>query len=314
MPPVSAIRQPRGTAFALRDPLPWPEFAGLVREGESLGYRGVFLPEIAGRDAFAALTGLAGETRELLLGTGIVPMTSRQTCLTAMGAATVAERSGGRMILGLGTGAAGKGALLILAGQLGELRTLLGGPPGSDLSLALEAPVPIWISALGARAVAMAGRLADGVLLNWCSPERVAEARAGVRRAAEEAGRDPDGVTIAVYIRACVGVDGEAAASSLKRAFGEYASYASYARQFASMGLGSAAEDAAAAYLAGRPDEIPDDLVRRICLAGDPAQAAARLQAYRDAGADLPVVYPAALPQDPAGSLLATLRCLAPRP
>ena len=53
---------PRGTAFALRDPLPWDRFAGLARQAEALGYAAVFLPEIAGRDAFAALTALAGET------------------------------------------------------------------------------------------------------------------------------------------------------------------------------------------------------------------------------------------------------------
>ena len=105
---MDADRQPRGTAFALRDAFPWPTFAGLARTAEALGYRAVFLPEIAGRDAFAALTGLAGETGELLLGTGIVPMTSRSPRVTAMGVATVHERSGGRAILGLGTGPAAR--------------------------------------------------------------------------------------------------------------------------------------------------------------------------------------------------------------
>ena len=104
MAPVHDERQPsrvEGTAVALRDSLPWDRFAELVRLAESLEYRAVFLPEIAGRDAFAALTALAGETSSLLLGTGIVPMTSRVPRLTAMGAATVNERSGGRAILGI---------------------------------------------------------------------------------------------------------------------------------------------------------------------------------------------------------------------
>ena len=94
---MSAARQPTvsGTAFALRDPWPWPAFAGLARLGDELGYRAVLLPEIAGRDSFVALAGLAGETSQLLLGTGIVPMTSRLPALTAMAVATVHERSGG---------------------------------------------------------------------------------------------------------------------------------------------------------------------------------------------------------------------------
>ena len=307
---MAPARQP--TAFALRDPLPWREFSGIVRDGESLGYRAVFLPEIRGRDAFAALAALAGETERLLLGTGIVPMTSRDVRVTAMGAATVQERSGNRMILGLGTGRAGRGALDRLAQAVAELRGLLGGAGTERLSLALEEPVPVWIAALGPKAVALAGRVADGVLLNWCSPERVGEARDTVRSAAEDAGRDPDDVTIAVYVRASVGTDPASASAALKRAFGEYASYGSYARQFVGMGMGEEAEAAAAASRAGRPDDIPDEVVERICLVGDPETARARVAAYREAGADLPVVYPALLDDDPAGSLRTTLRALAP--
>ena len=106
---MTDLRQPtlgqpalRGIAFALRDPFPWSVFAGLAREAEALGYSAVFVPEIAGRDALVALGALAGETERLLLGTGIVTMGARTTMLTAMGAATVHERSSGRILLGLG--------------------------------------------------------------------------------------------------------------------------------------------------------------------------------------------------------------------
>lgn len=306
---MSADRQPRGTAFALRDPFPWAAFAGLARTGESSGYRAVFLPEIAGRDAFAALAGLAGETTALLLGTGIVPMTSRVPRVTAMGAATVHERSGGRAILGLGTGPAGRGALDALAAQVAELRTLL---EDGGLSLALPSPLPIWISAIGPRSVELAGRIADGVLLNWCTPERVAEARDAVREAAEAAGRDPDAVTIAVYIRGSLGDDRAAALAALGEAAGEYASFPAYARQFEAMGLGAESEIAVAAHQAGDPDGVPGALVREVCLPLDPGEARARLDAYREAGADLPVVYPVATRHDPVGSVEATLRTVAP--
>ena len=257
--------------MALRDPLPWDRFAELVRLAESLEYRAVFLPEIAGRDAFAALTALAGETSSLLLGTGIVPMTSRIPRLTAMGAATVNERSGGRAILGIGTGPARKGALDALAAQVRQIRALIGGAPGSlldedldPLSLRSPSAVPVWIAGLGPRSMRLAGRIADGVLLNWCSPERVAQARLDIRAAAVDAGRDPDAVTVAVYVRACVDQDDPAAAlAAAKAATGEYASYPAYARQFSLMGLGSHAEAAAAAHRAGTPDDVPDELVQR---------------------------------------------------
>ena len=154
----------------------------------------------------------------------------------------------------------------------------------------------------------LAGRIADGVLLNWCSPERVAQARLDIRAAAVDAGRDPDAVTVAVYVRACVDQDDPAAAlAAAKAATGEYASYPAYARQFSLMGLGSHAEAAAAAHRAGRPDDVPDELVRAICLVGDAAAVRGRLDAYRDAGADLPVVYPMLVPgSDPHDSITAT--------
>jgi alkanesulfonate monooxygenase SsuD/methylene tetrahydromethanopterin reductase-like flavin-dependent oxidoreductase (luciferase family) len=312
---MAALRQPRGTAVALRDPLPWPAFAAAARLGEDRGYAAVFLPEIAGRDAFAALTGLAGETEALTLATGVVPMTSRTPVVTAMGAATVQERSGGRMILGLGTGPTAPGALDRLREQVGTLRAMLGhaeGTDGSRLSLALPAPVPIWVAALGPRAMRLAGEIADGVLLNWCPPERVAQARAAVGEAAGLAGRDPGDVTLAVYVRASVGGDDEAAMAAFRRAAGQYASYPAYARQFTDVGLGPEAEAAAAAHHAGRPEQVPEALVRAIGLVGDPDVARGRLRAYRDAGADLTVVYPVVAGGDHVASLTATVGALAP--
>ncbi|HEY5859164.1 MAG TPA: LLM class flavin-dependent oxidoreductase, partial [Actinomycetota bacterium] len=115
-------------------------------------------------------------------------------------------------------------------------------------------------------------------------------------------------------VRACVDQDDPAAAlAAAKAATGEYASYPAYARQFSLMGLGSHAEAAAAAHRAGTPDDVPDELVHAICLVGGPAAVRGRLDAYRDAGADLPVVYPMLVPgSDPHDSITATIRGLAP--
>ncbi|MGZ4149928.1 MAG: LLM class flavin-dependent oxidoreductase, partial [Actinomycetota bacterium] len=178
-----------------------------------------------------------------------------------------------------------------------------------ELSLVPEHPVPIWISALGPRAVRLAGEVADGVLLNWCTPERVARAVVGVREGAEEAGRDPAEVTLGVYVRASLG-DGSGL-DLARRAAGEYASYPAYARQFAAMGLGQEAARAAQAHRDGRTEEVPDALVRSVCLLGDAGRARARLGAYAQAGAALPIVYPLTADAD-AGSALATLTALAP--
>ena len=203
------------------------------------------------------------------------------------------------------------GALGALEAQVAELRGLLS--PDGGLSLRLAEPRAGSGSRRSVRdAVALAGRIADGVLLNWCTPERVAEARDAVRAAAEAAGRDPDAITIAAYVRGSLGADPEAAHSALRAAAGEYASYPAYARQFAAMGLGDEAAAAGAAHRAGAPQAVPEALVRSVCLPADPAAARARLEGYREAGADLPVVYPVAAPERGAGSVEDTLRAAAP--
>ena len=242
----------------------------------------------------ATLVGLAGETSTLLLGTGVIPMAARTSKLAAMAAATVQERSGGRHLLGVGTGGAAPGALDRLRTYVEEIRTLIGGSaPGAALRLPLPAPVPIWIAALGPRATRLAGEIADGVILNWCTPDRVAEARDAIRAAAGEAGRDPDSVTISVYVRAAFS---DRADEALLGAAAEYASYPAYARQFEAMGV----------------EPSPGAVVDAVCLRGDRDAARERLDAYRRAGADLPVVYPALAPGEGPEASIAVLRALAP--
>jgi alkanesulfonate monooxygenase SsuD/methylene tetrahydromethanopterin reductase-like flavin-dependent oxidoreductase (luciferase family) len=284
---MTALRQPKGTAFTIRD-LPWSEVAPIAREGEALGYGQVFLPETGTRDTLATLVGISGETETLGLGTGVIPMGARTSKLAAMAAATIQEHSGGRLVLGVGTGGSFPGALDQLRTYVAEIREHLSASP-----LPMAAPVPVWIAALGPKAVELAGGIADGVILNWCTPERVGEARDAIRASAQATGRDPDTVTISVYVRASFS---DRAHEALHAAAGEYASYPSYARQFRAMGIEPTAEA----------------VVEAICLRDDPARARDRLDAYRVAGADLPVVYPVLAPGETAQASIATLTPLAP--
>ncbi len=313
MPAVSDERQTGSSGVALRDPWPWPVFSGLTRLAEALGYGAVFLPEIAGRDAFAALAALAGDTTSMRLGTGVVPMPSRKVALTAMAAATVHERSDGRAILGIGTGPARAGALDALRDAVTELRSRLGASGASGApDLTLPSPVPVWIAALGPNAMRLAGAVADGVLLNWCPPERVRSARDEVAEGAAAAGRDPAEIEVGVYVRACLIDDDAAALAALRTATGEYASYPAYARQLANVGLGDLAAAAALAHREGRHDDVPEELVRAVALLGDRGDARRRLDGYREAGADLTIVYPVAAGADRASSVADTMEALRP--
>jgi alkanesulfonate monooxygenase SsuD/methylene tetrahydromethanopterin reductase-like flavin-dependent oxidoreductase (luciferase family) len=309
------------TGLALRDPVPWHELVLTVETAEQTGYEALFLPEISGREAFSTLAGLSRATYRIGLGTGVVPLDTRTPDVVAMGAVTLQEMSASRAILGIGVGTPAKGSLARLRTTILFLRTVFAGRPatlpnGESFQLTLDAGpvgIPIWVAALGPKTMRLAGELADGVLLNWCTPERVAVAAKEVRMGAETVGRNPADVTVAAYVRACVGQEDRVALAALRAPAGEYASMPGYRRQFDDSGLSEEAAKAAAAAASGAYSGVPERLVRSVCLLGDARAAASRLQEYRDAGADMPIVYPVPA-LETISSLEATILALAPSP
>jgi alkanesulfonate monooxygenase SsuD/methylene tetrahydromethanopterin reductase-like flavin-dependent oxidoreductase (luciferase family) len=307
------------TGVALREPLAWHDLLQVVETAEETGYEIALVPEIRGREAFGTLAGFAAATARIRLGPGVLPITSRPPTLTAMGAATVHEASGGRFVLGLGSGRATSGAVELVreyvrqvrAALRGEVVTASGPFPVKGFRLGMEPPqepVPVWVAALGPRMVELAGEAGDGVLLNWCTPERVAKAREEVARGAERGGRDPAGVTVAAYVRACLGQEEAHALEALGPAAAEYAGFPNYARQLEAMGLGGPAGAAAAGDPRGG-----GALARALCVWGDRDDALSRLREWRDAGADLVVVYPVPA-LEPLSSILGTVLAAAPSP
>ncbi len=323
------------TGIVLRDALPWDEQRQIVETAEDTGYRAVFVPEIDGREAFSTLTGFAAATSRILLGTGVITVWTRHPTTAAMAAATVQDVSGGRAVLGVGAGSpTGPGAgivgrstpVALVEEFVRVVREVFSGEPvspgpagdpfraaGFRASLAAPAPPPVWLAALGDRMLSLAGRVADGVLLNWCPPERVASAQAALREAAERAGRDPSSVTVAVYVRACLGLEDEVALPPLRAMTGLYASIPHYRRQLEACGLGAEAAAASRAAAAGRSQDVPESLVRRLTVVGGRREALERFAAFSQAGADLVLCYPVAA-RDPFSSVLGTVLAAAPSP
>jgi alkanesulfonate monooxygenase SsuD/methylene tetrahydromethanopterin reductase-like flavin-dependent oxidoreductase (luciferase family) len=197
------------------------EFDDIIRfaqQSAELGYERFWLTEESGKEAFALLAVLAREAPGIALGTSIVNFYSRTPTLLAMATRTIWDLSRGRFALGVGTGGVGfmvrghgtgiprpiaraRESLRIIRGLLTEKRFSYEGEwfQVKDFHLRegpIESKVPIYLAALGPQMVRLAAREFDGFIMNWPTAEAVAEYRGIVRKAAEEAGRDPSQVRI----------------------------------------------------------------------------------------------------------------------
>lgn len=306
----------RGTALAIRDPLPWDRAVQVVRTSEETGYAAVFVPEARGREAFSTLAGFAAATTRVLLGTGVVAIRRRTPETTAMATATVQESSGGRLILGIGSGSpsGGPGASAgSPAETIDQVRAYVERVKEAFAELELDVPhrPPIWLAALGDRMLALAGAIADGVIMNWCTPDRVATARRILDEAGEGAGREPGTVTVSVYVRASLGLEEAVAVEGLREMTGRYAAVPHYRRQMEAMGLGEEANAASRAFRSGRSGDVPEALVRALTVMGGREGWLERQSSYRSAGADLVVCYPVPV-LDTFSSILGTALAAAP--
>ncbi len=223
----------------------------LAREAAELGYAEIWTPEGTGLDSFQLCAMRWRASSEVVAGglaTGIAvsPVAYRTPMAFAMSAGTIGARTGGRFVLGIGSGALHRpefrrstglrsgSTLGIMRDYLTTIRALLAGETvdyegaafsvhGQSLAIHPAPRTAVYLGALGPQMLGLGGALADGICLNWCSAEQVAQARRIVDRAAGRAGRPPGSVPLVEYIRVSVDDDVEAARRALARATLGYA-------------------------------------------------------------------------------------------
>jgi alkanesulfonate monooxygenase SsuD/methylene tetrahydromethanopterin reductase-like flavin-dependent oxidoreductase (luciferase family) len=161
----------------------------------------------------------------------------------------------------------------------------------------------IVLGALSEGMLRLAGREADGVLLNYLPASHVSWCVEQVRR----------GGDARIYANIHVGVGGRAAAAP--RARHDLFSYAvvdAYARSFTRADFGDAVKAIRAAHLsgdrAGALAAVPDEMVDAIDVVGDEALVRDTISAYRRAGVDVPVVFPLTWGTEGQDALESTLR------
>jgi probable F420-dependent oxidoreductase len=310
----------------------------LAVDVEGAGFHSLWTNEASGRDALLLCQAWASATTTLRVGVGVVPLWTRSPAQLAMACATLQEASGGRFVLGLGVShpatmgpwhgaevraprtAAGEALTILRQLEAGETSDVDGQVLRSQhfrLRITPRPPAtPRLLAAMGPRMLELAGTDADGTLLNWSCADEVARAGARVREAAAGAGRDPEQVEVATYVRVAVADDRDAAITALAGEIATYAALPAYAAHFERQGFGDAVARVKAAHKAGADDAgkaeaLGDEVIGQLGWAGTPADdPSAALQAYRDAGLDHLVARVVVVGEDAASSVHQVVRAL----
>jgi 5,10-methylenetetrahydromethanopterin reductase len=221
------------TGLLLLPTLETARLADLAGLAEGLGYDDFWLAdERFFREVYACLTACALRTRRIRLGPCVTDPYSRHPALTAMAIATLDEISRGRALLGMGAGVSGFRELGIDASRSAAalreavelIRRLLASETvtvkGREVSFTegrldftpARADVPIYIASQRAAGCRVAGRVADGAIMQGALAEPlVGFLRDTVHGAAREAGRDPGRVALVARLNVCVHDDRAAA-------------------------------------------------------------------------------------------------------
>jgi probable F420-dependent oxidoreductase len=192
----------------------------LTRAAEACGftYGWLFDSHVLWREPYPLLTLMALNTSTMRLGTCVTNPGTREPSVTASALATLNEISGGRMDLGIGRGDSARRVLgkppITLADTeeaVAVIRDLVEGRSvryeGTELSFPWTGrwSLPVWIAGYGPLALAMTGRVADGVILQLADPDLIRWFVGQVREAAAEAGREPAAIRVQAAAPAFVG-------------------------------------------------------------------------------------------------------------
>lgn len=231
--------------------LSWEDQDYLSQEAARLGYTSIWITEGAGQDSFQVCARRWAASRQvtpegLTTGIAVSPVLYRSPVAFAMSGGTLSQMTGGRFIMGIGSGTVYRpltrqamglprtSALAMMRDYLITTRQLVAGQEvdyqgevvslhGVKLGISPPPKTPVYLGALGPEMLRLAGELADGACLNWCNPEQIAWSRERMAEGAAVSGRDPAEAKAVEYIRVCVDDDADRARRAYARATMHYA-------------------------------------------------------------------------------------------
>jgi 5,10-methylenetetrahydromethanopterin reductase len=311
----------------------------LVVLAESLGYESAWVAEGHGGDQFAILAACAMRTSRIRLGTSISSVFVRTAPTIAMAASTIADLSGGRFILGLGSshkaqvepehGMVYSKPLTRTRETVAIVRELIreGRVSFQGETIRIEnfdlwyAPryrdIPVYLSAVFQKGIVLCGEVADGIILTRSTLRTAAQVRVQLAEGARNAGRDPSQIEVTTLLPTSVGDTHDAALAALRPGIAFYCGFfPRYNRMMAEHGF--AAEAAAIAEAWARSDResaeraVSDAMIDATTVSGTPDQCRDRVEAYRQSGIALPIISPFARGPDAKARFEAAIRACAP--
>jgi probable F420-dependent oxidoreductase len=190
----------------LPDP-PFTRFLELLGAAEQAGFEigWTYDSHVLWQESIPLLSLAVAETSTLKLGHFVTNPGTRDPTVLASAYATLHDISGGRMVMGIGRGDSARRVIGLKPVTVAEferdcraIRALMNGEQirWNDREIQLtwargEPPIPLYVAGYGPRALAVAGRVGDGVIVQLADPVIIEWIMATARSAAEQAGRDP---------------------------------------------------------------------------------------------------------------------------
>ena len=312
---------------------PWPFMREVAKFAEKQEWTTLWLTEGQWKDPLTELAALARETERLRLGSGIATIYSRSPFVFAQQAAALDDISGGRFVLGLGTGHQDRaedmhGTPLVrptarMHDYLTIIRGAFTGKPFThagkilqvnNLHQAFPPPggtVPIYVASLGPRMARFAGEMADGVVLHLVTTEAFERIKGNLAEGAAAAGRDPAGIRIVSSILCNASRDREAARRKIKGDVSQYVRWPFYQAELDRSGFQEEVEKLRLAWGKGDASaaaaEVTPRMMEQLPVAVSPEEVWEKAERYWKLGVDEIILNIRPFPGDPAGSFRETM-------
>ena len=319
------MTQQARVALYLQDLHPLREGMEYARYAEERGFDAVWQAESRlVREATVPMAAYAAVTDRIKVGSGIVPIWTRNVGLLAATFATLDELAPGRVMLGLGAwweplaskvGVDRRKPLRAMRETVEATRRLLAMERVTyegefvhlddveiDIVHGDRSPkhVPIYVGATGMQMMELAGEIADGVLLNYMvAPAYNAQAMTALAAGAAKAGRTVDDLDRPQLVVCSVDRDRALALDRARELLTQYLGQQPHIMKASGVDPALIEEIGKVLTWPAERDEIlramrlvPDDVVQQITASGSPEECRAKVAEYVEAGATCPVLYP----------------------